>query len=431
MIRTSRSLSAEFGQRRPATQYWIFPLLVWVVLNGYLEIPLVLSGFEVPGFLVVSIFPFFWGSLRRFLTKTDMQFVWLLGGVALLSVFLVPNYDDLLSRVKGFAQFSFSIAIFVLVVRAHLLLGRDKLSKLYFWISICLFAFTVLERFTAFSEVSNVFRNAVYVGGYIPYDGDERDLNLAGFIRPKVFTSEPSLLGLGFAVFTSCFFMTGAGRSRRVLLALASLAQWQLSGTPVALVGLLVLVITFVGRRTGVLSSIAGLAAVVLVVLGSSALFSDSAVFSSLLDRFDVQRLSVAEAGASRDNESSERLRLVYPYVSAIDAISANPIFGLGVGGKRSLGEYSSFTNDYSIAVGNNAFATVFIYFGLVGGGLFFYIFSSYLRRVKAGVLLVGVSAFVVMHAMGGLETPRLWIYLGCLAGASFYLVRGVNDARS
>lgn len=393
---------------------------LWMFFNGYLEIPLVLTGAEVPAVLLVVTLPVMAWVYRSAIKRSDIVFFVSAFALAVASVFLVPNWDDIESRIEGLLQLSCSIAIFVLLVRVALELGIDRLRSTLGWIIVLLVLVTFLERYTSFREISDEFRHLVYRGGYRVYDGDIRDLNLVGYVRPKGFTPEPSLLGLGFGVVTATYAaLVGSLRTKLVLLG-AVLVEWFLAGTPLVLIGLPVLAIDLF--RSFYLKGRKGLAVGSLVVVVFLA--GSSVIRLGALQRFDIGEMTAIGAALDKANESSERLRLVYPYLSAWDSIKTNPVLGVGVGGKRSLERYSSFTSRYDIAVGNNAFATIFIFFGAIGGVIFVLIFYRYIRRQSFDTILLLPSVVLLLNSMGGLETPRCWVYLAVLVAGGVLRAR-------
>lgn len=393
-------------------------VLIFVFIAAYTEIPFVLGAGEVPAFLLVIAFPLLWLIAKRYVNSTD---VWSLGGimaVALLSIFLVPNWGDVKSRIVGFGQLLFSATLALLTAKTILAVGREAFHRLMFGIYLTLLIGLLLERYFGLGAVSDAFRYFVYQGSYMVYDGDARDLNMAGFVRPKLFTSEPSLAALGICVAGFGALLTSSDTRRMTQCFLMSLCAWFLCGSPIAAVPAMIVPLTILSGRVG------------WPVKAFSVAFVVGAVFSAFsspgdLGRFDLEQLNVAYAGSDKQNESSERLRITYPYVSAIDAIRVNPLLGLGVGGKRSLERYSSFTDQYDIAIGNNSFATIFVFWGAFGGIAILLIYLNFLRMYGASLLVVCPLLFLQMQAIGGLETPRSCVFIAFTSAAAILNRRG------
>lgn len=384
-------------------------VFLFLLFNAYLEIPFVSAGIEVPAFLIVLSFPFLLIYARNLFSAEDLLIIKFVTIITLLSVFFVPNVNDIGSRFKGFSQFSFSFIVACVFFKVGLVCGKYNFSRLMFISVFLLFILTFMERFLGLDKVSDFFRNSVYVGSYMAYDGDERDLNMVGYIRPKVFTSEPSLLALGFFVFSICAYFSSKDIRVRFLIILMSVLEFFMVGSPIILLIFVVVFLMGALDRYGYLGVF--FVATFIFIFGLSGFLSDG-VFS----RFNTDELSVVYSGSDKQNEKSERLRMVYPYVSAIDSIKENPFFGIGIGGKRSLAIYSSFTTEYDIAIGNNAFATIFAYYGVVGACLLFASYFLFCVINKINIFFSCIAILIFMQGMGGLETPRCLIFLSLIS---------------
>jgi hypothetical protein len=97
-----------------------------------------------------------------------------------------------------------------------------------------------------------------------------------------------------------------------------------------------------------------------------------------------------------------------------------SPLFGAGVGGKEAIADARNMSADSSTRlIGNNAFASVGIFLGLVGGGMFIYFLFMQMRQT--GVRRLGLMAVILIlfsQLMGGIDTFRYWGFVALLWGA-------------
>ena len=130
---------------------------------------------------------------------------------------------------------------------------------------------------------------------------------------------------------------------------------------------------------------------------------------------------------------NSENLRIVFPYLTAMDVLRSSPIFGVGISGKELIGSFSTLNIDPSDAFGNNNFAALFIYLGFFGTFLFartFYLYlSRHLLSYQLPMIVILILSFA--HMGGGFESPRFWgyifIFIGVL-GVQARTYRGLNE---
>lgn len=392
---------------------YLFLVLSFLCLNVFTEVSLpITSSFYIPSFfLLLCIFPMYY-LVKSTLLRADYDFVFLMFLFLLVSAVAAPNWEDINSRFNGVLQMTIALLMFVLTIKLLGLFTAVEKERFFIWFARCVVFFTFLEYIDVIKSLSDQFREMAYTGqGYLAYDSDERDLALGGAIRPKVFTAEPSLVAIGFFVSAVCAFY--ANKSMRVFVEIFILTviEYYFLNSPIALAAI-VCIFPFViyQRRGGFIGTL-----VVVMTLLSFSFYGSS--FSDRLIRFSPSEIFSTATSFDTANEKSERLRLVYPYIAALDAISVNPISGLGISGKRSLAIYSSVSPIYEIAMGNNAFASIFIFFGVVGSAIFFWIILSYLK-VRSGLdLYLLLTIFVFMQTMGALESARLWVYLGLIVG--------------
>lgn len=400
--RTS-SLNIDSVSKRLVFTFFLF-------IGAYVEVPLGLSsGAYIPAFyLLLTVL--FVAVNDRYLYKTiDYIFITTLLLFCVVSSIIAPNFDGIEFRFYAVVQMLASAVTFVVVLKSILCLPLAIRIDASVWMLRILVVLTLLEYLGVISAASDSFRSWAYSsGGYVAYSDDVRDLILGGEIRPKVFTSEPSLVAI--ATFVLANFSAWQSRDIKTPVEITFLLFFELLllNSPIVILALVSILPTlFIGRSRYIY--------VLLIILLPLLFFIDSSIVLDKIDRFSFQELFYERGGGTVETETSERLRLIYPYISIIDVFSVNPISGLGVGGKRSLELYGSVSPNFEVSFGNNSFATVFIFFGAFGSILFFHIVYSYLKSFGIKLLPAVFVYFIFSQTMGGFESPRYWAYLAIL----------------
>lgn len=386
-------------------------LVCLVFLNAYIELPLVFGGDAyIPSFFLILVIGILAAFDREIYKNIDFAFVVCLFVFNLLSAVLAPNFEDINSRFFSAVQLLSSSVAFVVVVRNMIYFPTGLRVIIALWGLRVVVLLTLLEYLGLISSISDEFRAWAYSSGpYVAYSDDARDLLLGGAVRPKVFTSEPSLVAM--ACFVLAVNSTWLTDQKKVLLEVVFLllAEVFFLNSPIIVLSLLCVIPPFHNAfPKRILYFFIG------IVLLATSLVSDFGV-EGLADRFSIQELFYERGGGTMETETSERLRLVYPYISVIDAIQENPATGLGVGGKRSLSIYGSVSPNFEVSFGNNAFATVFIFYGVLGAIAFYFVLYLYLNKYIVGLVPCFGIYFLFSQATGGFESARYWVYLGFL----------------
>lgn len=387
------------------SQGWFFSVALFVA--AYTEIGLTIGGVFIPSFFSILIVFCVLFVVKNYVRPRDVLYFFCAVLFFFISAVLAPNYDDFGSRLTGVVQFSVAIFTFFVSFRFFLAFGKDKSVFVFFWLIRFLVVLTFLEYVGLLTDFSDSFRSLVYTGSnYTIYDADLRDISLGNSIRPKVFTSEPSLVAIGFFVLMVSLLSNVTSKVAIAELFLLAIFQYYILNSPIVLLGILVSVFVLCNRAFGFVSVIA----VAAVLFSALFLFSD--FLGDRLSRLSLDYVANNHVSYDVENEKSERLRLYYPYRALVDVFEVNPYTGLGVSGKRSLEKYSTVTPIYQIAFGNNAFATIFIYFGIVGGLFFIYFLWRYVSLYVKTPILFFLVVFSYMQTLGGFETVRMWMYI-------------------
>ncbi|HEX7776624.1 MAG TPA: hypothetical protein VF449_08860, partial [Parvibaculum sp.] len=154
----------------------------------------------------------------------------------LISIFCAADLGFFKKRLLGLVQLTYSLvlgySLFIVAIRYE----RTRLATLFLGFCIFIIIGTALEDYTPLRAVSDAVREHVYNFGI--YDADARDELLYGRIRPKLFTSEPSAVTFGFALFSLCWYLLTTWRWKLVTyLALIAGGYFLMRG-PTLLLGL-------------------------------------------------------------------------------------------------------------------------------------------------------------------------------------------------
>ncbi len=398
-------------------------LFGFILLTVYTEIPLYLTEtFYIPSFLTVLSIPLL-AAVCRTVHKQDALFILKIAGVLLLTALLSPGRAFIGHKFIGVIQTMTSITAGMLLFRLMTLLDEKTLRKVLFVLSAALVVGSLLEVSGLIKGFSDSFREAVYVGdGYRVYENDARDIALTGFSRPKLFTSEPSLLAIGFFAFVNSWLILAFNRRNFLTAVLATLVMIFTTGSPILLLSLSVSFVTImlnIRRAAGRVLAVVMAAA--LFVLLAAILYS-ATEFGPLL----MKRMTSSAEHAASYTVTSENLRIVFPYITLVDVMRGSPVFGTGISGKEVVEAYSTLPLDPALAFGNNNLAAMFIYFGAAGSALFLLVFIRYLRgKGVENVFMLAVILTFFSQGMGAFESPRFWGYVFLFIGVMFKFSEG------
>ena len=172
----------------PRWQFYRAALLVVIALSTYLNLPLVSGGrLLVPSFPTVALIPFLFLSARRNLSFADKLFLPKIAFVLLVSIAFSPGYIYLTEKFLSLVQFCLAISVTVLTVRLMQQIRGEVLERALLVLWCLLLIGSVLEVTGLTRVISDAFRTWAYGGMYTLYEGDVRDVNFVGWIRPKVF----------------------------------------------------------------------------------------------------------------------------------------------------------------------------------------------------------------------------------------------------
>lgn len=389
-------------------------IFIFLFLSVYTEVPLYASPtFFIPSFLTLASVPLLgvllWGHVRRYDVRLVRQLTIIFATTALLS----PGFAFIDEKLLGLLQTVVSVVAGILVLKIMERVPRRILTTLFMFLGFAMAVGAYLEVAGIVREASDAFRNTVYDrGGYQIYSRDDRDELLTGFIRPKLFTSEPSLLAIGFFVATNAWVILSTRIWTRVVAAALSIFMLAVTASPILLGSLFVTAIA--SYRAGIRGRAMVVAFGCVVALAALATVAIPRVFEQVEDR-----VSDAVENSLTLKLSSENVRITFPYITAVDVLTHSPALGVGISGKEVIPQFSSLPLDPTYMLGTNNLAALLIYCGLLGTYFVIRAFCSYLASIGVkSFALVAVTTVVFSQMMGGFETPRMWAYLFVLFGA-------------
>jgi hypothetical protein len=406
--------------------YLAFPL----VLPGGIEFPMAMSLVTVPLLLVLNA------------TAVRVHHVaWLLSlaGIAALTLLLAPQPGAfLMPRFRGLVLWVYSLFCAYALILELQRWPRERLSRLMLGFALALLAGCVFEIAGPLRPVSNAFRDLAFPAGAVSFRA--RDLEIAGFERPSLFTSEPS--DVAKFLLLTCFGYVAASTHRlRHLVGLAlCIAATTLTRSPIAILLLpLQALLIALGRplvvKPRVVSRPMAWAALLL------AAFLATGFAASLL----AGRIQQAVEG----RDASSTVRLAVPVVTAWETLQVSPWWGAGISGTESiedsivlgfelvgiatLADPMAMNSETTLAnLIGNAFWLHWINLGLLGGTLAIGLLAGLMRSLGIRRRLLAFAViFVFAQTMGGAHAPYFWSFVAMAIGLAWHVdVTGLLELR-
>lgn len=397
--------------------YLAFPL----VLPGGIEFPMAMSLVTVPLLLVLNA------------TAVRVQHVaWLLGlaGVAALTLLLAPQPGAfLVPRFRGLVLWVYSLVCAYALLLELQRWPRERLARLMLGFALALLAGSVLEIVGLLRPVSNAFRDLAYPAGAISFR--YRDLEIAGFERPSLFTSEPS--DVAKFLLLTCFGYVAASTHRlRHLVGLGlCLAAVSVTRSPIAilLLPLQALLLLFgrplVAEPRMISRPMAWVALLLAAVLATG---------------FVTNLLAARIQQAMEGRDASSTVRLAVPVVTAWETLRISPWWGAGISGTESiedsivlgfelvgiasLADPEAMNSETRLAnLIGNAFWLHWINLGLLGGTIAIGLLAGLMRSLGTRRRLLAFAViFVFAQTMGGAHAPYFWSFVAMAIGLAWHL---------
>lgn len=339
----------------------------------------------------------------------------------------------------AFPEMWFELALSTALLIACIIAGLGLFFELRTWpramlcrwcaiASVVVLGLGILEYLAPFRELSDAARQFLYSDDQqFLYAGDERDVTLHGVVRPKVFTQEPSHPAKFVAVVVTGWFLLSHRKNKATIALVGCILGYMILRSPSIMIGpAMILYFSFFGqsRVTGE-RSVGKLSALVFALVA----------MVTFTDWIGIVPGTRAQAIAS-NADGSMVMRLLAPIAIAQGAIAANPLFGLGIGGKEAAVDmvfsiYAGFSqldadwqfqqNDV-FGWGSGLFQFV-SFCGILGSALFIAWLIRLCKRVLSpdwtSVLVIIV---LTMAVDGGFNMMRPWAY-------AFFLVATLHVA--
>lgn len=393
-------------------------LLIVFALGTYLSVPLAPGGrLLVPSVFTVALMPVLFLAVRRKLSMSDVLFVLNVLFMLCVSIALSPGYEYIQEKFLSLIQFCMALAVVVMTVRLMRDMRLEVLERALLVIALTMVVLAVLELTGVTRAVSDAFRLWAYDGIYTLYDNADRDLNMVGWERPKVFSEEPSHATRMFVASINAWLLLRVTRAKVVVALAATAVMLLIMGSPIVFASAAITLTIFVwDKRASVQSRVATVLAVVLTSTFFVAFYDETAL-SNVVER--VER--IGDRGSTDQlRVSSENLRLVIPYLTLADTWSRWPFFGVGIGGKEIVMENTKYPGVPARQVlGTNVMGELGTYLGLIGAAWFLWLLVRHAS--ETGVQRVGlflVICAIMAQLEGGMMTFRFWGFIALYWGA-------------
>ena len=403
---------------RQNSQWFRMVLLILVALSSYLSVPLVSGGrLLVPSVATVALMPLLFLTVRKSISTTDVVFILKVGFLLLVSIVLSPGHKFMTEKLLSLVQCCLAIAVLVMTVRLMQEIRRQSLERALIVLWLLIVVGSILEVTGVIRDVSDSFRTWAYQGVFSIYEGDERDVNLVGWLRPKLFSTEPSHVSKLFIVAINSWLLVSVTRTKVVISVVATVLMFLIMGSPMFLVSTAITFAILLWNRRASLQSKVSIVAVSLVIGAIFVAYFGQSAVTTLESR--VERIGDTTSGEQLEKQS-ENLRVVFPYVTLLDTWSRWPLFGVGFGGDNVVMEHSVFHGvNPKFAIGTNAAGELGTFLGLIGGTWFVWLFMRQIKQTGAqrlGLMLAILAMF--SQLMGGIAGFRYWGFVALFWGA-------------
>ena len=349
----------------------------------------------------------------RYAKSREFLPLFLLIAIALISVVFGYGESYMGDRFKSWILFVYTISM---AYAMRLELGRANnrdISWFTGWLLFGILAAAIFEVLGPLQPLSDAFRawNSPRI-----YTANDRDLILAGFLRPKVFTQEPSYAAIAVAVFSFAWYNSTTNRHKHFWIGLTTSIAIFLFRSPTSLIAIAPIALLFLNRvfkkqggRQRAL--IIFFALFVFLVLSTVGYF----VIISFLD-------ARSNAGGSFGDQSL-KVRLISPPRIAARIIGEAPFLGAGIGGREAIlpqilvvfSEMGIETSFLSASIEDsipNAFWEHWIYFGGIGGVIGGAVILFFFRQLAGSLGFVSILfLFLLFNSMGAYSAPRIWSF--------------------
>lgn len=281
---------------------------------------------------------------------------------------------------------------------------RRKLALILIGAAISISLIGLLEPYTVIGSISDTFRQRVYPEELL-YEGNERDIAIAGRIRPKAFASEPSHASWAIMALSAMVFGLYKDRRARIIVIVNLLASAGAFASPSNIAGVVVLLCCYLvesGRAS--IRALLG-AGFATLVFGSGVFYVGSEIFGN---RY---------ADGSFLEEGSTFVRVIQPFRIAASSLEHDPVFGVGFGGLEEIWQTIESIEGGEFAARLNMTAGAAILtiptFGGIAGVLAFFVLLRHLTglaRPDSRIPFVMIFIFLLLNKASIVNTVAWYV---------------------
>lgn len=317
-----------------------------------------------------------------------------------------------------------------------ILSSRRRLVQLMSIILTIIIVGSFLERFQIVRDASDAFRRLIYPKDLL-YSADIRDIVSYGAIRPRFFSREPSIVGIGSGILISIIFLLIRARPAfkiggALIVSLICIVIMRsptiIFFTAVVCYGVLVLNRRVEGRYSWLFGF-----AILIALVAASFLLLYGAGLSGLSTR------SILGGG-------SYVIRVFGPPLIWLESLRDHFFWGLGLGSfdtllplaRQAYGAYDILAlfphirdeRDGAFLI-SNGFWEFWIFFGVAGGALLIFLLTRLFRQFGIARLPFPFVAWMLaLQTFGGVSAYRPWHILFIFAALAFVIQRYDTDVR-
>ncbi len=363
-------------------------------------------------------------------------FIFAVGALAVPAT-LFGNVDPV-QFFRSYAQMIAATIAGYCIFIVFILSSRSMLVRLMSIILAVIIVGSFLERFQPVREVSDAFRRLIYPKDLL-YSADIRDIVSYGAVRPRFFSREPSIVGIGSGILIAIIFLlVRGGRAFKiggavivsVICIFIMRSPTIIFFTAVVFYGVMVLNRSIEGRYTWLVGF-----AIMFALLAASFLLLYGAGLSGLSTR------SILGGG-------SYVIRVFGPPLIWLESLREHFFWGLGLGSfdtllplaRKAYGAYDILAlfphirdeTDGAFLI-SNGFWEFWIFFGVAGGIILVFLLARLFRQFGIAKLPFPFFAWMLaLQTFGGVSAYRPWHILFLFAALAFLIQRddaGRRDA--
>ncbi|MCK1328235.1 hypothetical protein IVB57_07480 [Bradyrhizobium sp. CW9] len=415
-------------------------LLLLYLLGAYTGVSIYGGGqILIPSFVCTAIacFVYFlaWHTIPKRFVGVMYVLVCTFSAQYAVSVIRQGDADGVMLRATINQVASILIGFSAIAISFQLPAERFSKTLKYFWIFLIVGA--TLEQFAGLGAISDAFRAAVFPKS--AYVADVRDIELFGGIRPKVFSLEPSFVGLWFtATMAAWLACTDTRPFTRRFFGSIFACLWM---------GYLV--------RSSTIAFIAPLYVAQILLLPSIAGrihgggFARAMIATTLVSSFVLVSIAIEflPRGIAPEFVYGDSVygRLVAPRLVTQAVLATDPFTGTGLGNQDALfsitlpiyassrlafaGGYTETLSARSLVT--NSFFLHWIYLGILFGLVTAFGYIKLLRSIQiTSVPYVIAAVSMIWFSIGGYVTVQCWSLFFLFAAAARYRDAELRSSR-